>query len=185
MNRLRIAVLGIGIGAMWCTTAQAIWVDDCAHQIRCGHEHNVKWPWPFVCPDRIAAREPFQRMVANGWRRQNLLGAHHFDDETGKLTTAGELKVHWIMTQAPPQYRKIFIERSLDAEVTQKRSEAANDYAVRVAMDGATPDVQDTYLISEGRPAATVDQINVRFFESMRPPVLPEPGKASSLGGGD
>jgi hypothetical protein len=112
-------------------------------------------------------------MVQNGWRRQNLLGPHHFDAEKGGLTTAGELKVHWVMTQAPEQYRQVFIERSLDPTVTQQRIEAAQNYATQVALEGQTPLVRDTHLISEGRPAAMVDHINVAFRESMLPPALP------------
>jgi hypothetical protein len=85
------------------------------------------------------------------------------------------------MTQAPPERRSIFVERSLDASVTAERVEAARDYAARVAADGRTPQVGDTHLVSEGRPAAAVDAVYTRFNESMKPPVLPAPSASSSL----
>jgi hypothetical protein len=85
------------------------------------------------------------------------------------------------MTQAPPDRRSIYVERSLDASVTTQRVEAARDYAMRVATDGRTPQVNDTHLISEGRPAAAVDATYVRFNESMMPPVLPPPTASSNI----
>jgi hypothetical protein len=164
-----------------CLEASAVWIDSTVHYMRTGYRRNEAWPWPYICPDRASVREPFALMVENGWRRQNLLGPHHFDASTGKLTTAGELKVHWIMTQAPPERRMIFVERSLDSGVTASRIELARDYAARVAADGRTPQVGDTHLVSEGRPAGTVDAIYTRFNESMQPPVLPAPSASSSL----
>jgi hypothetical protein len=176
-----LAVVAVALAVSTFAPAQAVWVDSHVRYVRCGYHTNDLWPWPYICPDRAAVREPFAIMVNNGWRRQNLLGPHHFDPQKGTLTTAGELKVHWIMTQAPPERRGIFVERSLDAAVTAQRVEAAREYAARVVIDGATPTVSDTHLVSEGRPAATVDATYVRFHESMQPPVLPPPGGASSL----
>jgi hypothetical protein len=175
MRRMFLAVLAVALAVTTLSPAQAVWLDSHVRYVRSGYRANVVWPWPYVCPDRLAVREPFAMMVDNGWRRQNLLGSHHFDPQKGTLTTAGELKVHWIMTQAPPERRSIFIERSLDSAVTAQRIDAAREYAARVVVDGATPTVSDTHLVSEGRPAAAVDAIYVRFHESMQPPVLPPP----------
>ena len=181
MRRIILAVLALTFVIGSAFEASAVWIDSTVHYVRSGYRRNELWPWPYICPDRAAVREPFALMVENGWRRQNLLGPHHFDAATGKLTTAGELKVHWIMTQAPPERRGIFVERSLEASVTASRIEAARDYATRVAADGRTPQVGDTHLVSEGRPAAAVDATYTRFNESMQPPVLPAPSASSSL----
>jgi hypothetical protein len=170
-------ILIVAVAAVVCVGAQerasATWLEDQAHHIKHGYHVNEMWPWPYQCPDRIAVREPFCLMVNNGWRRQNLLGAHHFNPETNQLTTAGELRVQWIMTQAPADRRSIFVERSLDAEANTKRMAAVRDYAFKVAADGRTPQVEETFLISEGRPAAVVDATNVKFMQSMPAPVLP------------
>jgi hypothetical protein len=121
-------------------------------------------------------------MVENGWRRQNLLGPHHFNSETNKLTTAGELRVRWIMTQAPPNRRNIFVERSIEPDITAQRIEMVREYAAQVVVDGQMAQITDTHLISEGRPASVVDATNVRFQESLPPPILPPNGL--SVGGG-
>lgn len=151
-----------------CRDAQIIY-----HEIDTGYHHNQQWPWPFFCPDRVAVREPFAMMVDNGWRRQNLLGEHHFAPESDKLTTAGELKIRWIVNQAPPERRSIFVERALDPADTELRLSIVRDYAARASFDGQEPPVAATHLESEGRPAGTVDWVYVRFQENMPAPVLP------------
>ena len=35
------------------------------------------------------------------------------------------------------------------------------------------PQVEETYLVAEGRPAAMVDATNVKFMQSMPVPALP------------
>jgi hypothetical protein len=93
--------------------------------------------------------------------------------DTNQLTKAGELRVQWIMTQAPPSRRNIFIERTLNGEVNAKRLTVVRDYATKVSIDGQMPQVEETYLVSEGRPASVVDATNVNFAKSMPAPVLP------------
>ena len=118
MRRYLIAALAFSIVAVCFQSAKAVWVEDGYRYVKRGYHRNVAWPWPYSCPDRIAVREPFRIMVDNGWRRQNLLGPHHFKTETNELTTAGELRIHWIMTQAPPERRQIFVERADNSDTT-------------------------------------------------------------------
>lgn len=161
-------------------SAYGFWFEHTKRYIHAGYHRNVLWPWPYVCPDREATVAPFMTMVHNGWRRQNLLGPQHFQEDTGALTTAGELKVRWTMTQAPPEYRNLFIERSMDPQITAQRVEAAREYAAQVAVDGTIPMVEESNMVSQGRPAPMVDAINVRYAESMLPPVLPPPSGSTS-----
>ena len=165
---LVFSVVMSGVGSAW-----AVVFDSATYYVRRGYHRNVAWPWPYICPDRAAVREPFGIMVNNGWRRQNLLGEHHFNPQANGLTKAGELKVEWILTQAPPEHRTVFVERSVDPSVTASRMAAAREYSSQIAIEGQPPEVAETYIVSEGRPASVVDSINVRFQESARPPVLP------------
>ncbi|MEM9184957.1 MAG: hypothetical protein AAGB00_00505 [Planctomycetota bacterium] len=158
-------------------------IDHCV----AGYKVNKRWPSPYVCPDRVYAHAPFDAMVRNGWRRQNLLGGHHFNEDSTKLTQAGELKVRWIMTQTPPQYRRIFVEQGLKTATTEARINTANVFAGNVTAGigaaGAPPQIVATHIQSEGRPAATVDYVNSQFRENMRVPVLP--ASAGESGGGE
>jgi hypothetical protein len=179
--RRKIAIFAVfAVSAISATSAHAVFIDSLDCYIENGYHRNVMWPWPYVCPDRLATREPFDIMVRNGWRRQNLLGSHHFDPASGGLTEAGQLQVRWIMTQAPPARRQIFIERAIDPTVTAARLAAAREYASRVAVDGQSPQIFETNLMVEGRPAPVVDVTNVKFMENMRIPALP----ASAPSGG-
>jgi hypothetical protein len=173
MQRTFLAVAVVAALGVLATSAHAVWVDDGVHYVKRGYRQNKVWPWPYVCADRIAVREPFCLMVNNGWRRQNLLGPHHFTENSVKLTSAGELRIRWIMTQAPGERRTIFIERDVNPAVTAERLATARDYASQVSTDGQIAQVVETHLISEGRPASVVDATNVRFQESLPPPALP------------
>ncbi|HBO43343.1 MAG TPA: hypothetical protein DD670_05300, partial [Planctomycetaceae bacterium] len=75
-------------------------------------KRNNCWPEPFVKADREAVREPFVRMVANGWQRQNTLGDHHFDPETGQLNRDGQLKVRRVLIEGLPQHRSFWVYRA-------------------------------------------------------------------------
>lgn len=160
--------------------AHAVCCDDTAHYVKHGYHVNQMWPWPYVCPDRIAVREPFCMMVNNGWRRQNMLGSYHFNPETNQLNAAGELRVQWIMTQAPAEYRNIFVEHALDEKVNEHRMAAVRDYATQFVADGRQPQVAFTNLMYEGRPASIVDFTNTKFQQSMPVPVLPAAQNSSS-----
>ena len=173
MRRVLTAALTFVVAISAAQGARAVFVDDGAHYMKHGYRANKMWPWPYVCPDRIAVREPFCIMVSNGWRRQNLLGPHHFNPNTNQLTTAGELRVQWILTQAPPERRNIFVERTLNQEANAERLAAVRDYGIKVSTDGREPLVAETTLMSEGRPASVVDATNVKFQQAMPAPVLP------------
>ena len=173
MRRTLVTTLATLVIAGATTSAPAVFFESTYHYIETGRRRNVDWPWPYICPDRVAAREPFEIMIRNGWRRENLMGSHYFNPATNQLTTAGELHVRWIMTQAPPQFRQVYIERSIEPSITAARIAATRDYAGRVTLDGQVPQVFETNMMAEGRSAAMVDFTNVKFMENMPAPVLP------------
>ena len=137
------------------------------------YRRNHYWPHPFIEPDRMHIRAPFEVMTANGWRRQNMLGSHHFDPNTSELTKAGEIKVRWILTQVHPHRRTIFIERGTNRTITNARVDAVEQTAMTILPAGALPDVRDTHLVYEGRPGANVTSTMRRFQQSQPAPVLP------------
>ena len=155
------------------STGQAFWFGAFFDHCSKGAKKNEHWPSPYLCPDRVYAHQPFDAMIRNGWRRQNLLGSHHFNGDSTQLTQAGELKVRWIMTQTPPAYRRIFVERGLVADTTQARMETAQSFVEQIASGGETPQVAETHIVSEGRPAAGVDYVNTQYRDNQRVPVLP------------
>lgn len=142
----------------------------CINYIETGRQANAMWPYPYICPDRVWAHAPFDIMVNNGWRRHNLLGPHHFDPDTGKLTRAGELKVAWILTQTPPSRRQLFIEQSMNSDVTAAHVATAQEFANSLSL-GEEVLVQETHIRSPRRPASVVDRERTLYVEDRFPPI--------------
>jgi hypothetical protein len=148
------------------------------------------WPEPFVEADRATVRSPFVTQVANGWRRQNMLGEFHFEAGSGQLTEAGRLKVRWILTAGPSQHRLIYVHTAEKDEETSARIAAVQQLAVQI-MPNDMPPVMPTSISDEGWPADQVDLISRKFqskgIPQLKLPGLPEGTKKpfSNTGGGN
>jgi hypothetical protein len=132
------------------------------------------WPQPFVYPDRRAAVAPFRLMVSKGWKAQNTVGAHLFDEETGELSEAGKLKIRSILADTPMAYRSIFVQSGTNREDTTRRVDVVQQYAVNIVTHGPLPPVHVTDQAPRMHPADYVDSINRRFTSSAPRPRLPE-----------
>ena len=178
MFRSASAVLFLGLvlgvpsvaGAQW----SSLW-DSGYHDYR----RNVEWPEPFLQPDRAATVMPFSLMIANGWRRQNLLSDYHFIDDGSQLNLAGETKVRWILTQQPPNRRIIFVQRGLTQDVSVARVAMVQRSADRLYGSRGTPLVLESDLPNDGWPADDIDATSRRFIATR-----PDPRLSNSSGGG-
>ena len=140
---------------------------------RAGYIANRSWPSQFVPAARRGVCDAIAAMSNNGWRRQNLLGDYHFEQDTNKLTKAGEMKVNWILTQAPPQRRMVYVQRAASEEDTSTRIASVQNYGGTMSPTIASVNVMDTHIVAEGHRASTVDSIFVGYHENRPPPVLP------------
>lgn len=137
-------------------------------------KRNHAWPKPFAQQSRITARAPFNVMVANGWRYENMLGDHHFDPETGELNAAGKFRIGRILTENPIQHRSIYVHRAADSEQMTKRMQSVQTLAAEYATDGKMPPIYET---TEGPVlmSAEQDYLVRQAAEQMREaPKLPE-----------
>ena len=177
-----IHITALTLLSLVCATpAEANWLADFAHCIARDTKRRNCWPKPFVAPDREAVRAPFALMVSHGWRRQNMLGDHHFVDEKSELTEAGRLKVRWILVEAPLQHRSIYVHVAETPEITAARISSIQQFIVQVAPGGPFPPVLETTISDEGWPASQVDAVGRKFEASTPNPRLPE---AAPEGGG-
>ncbi len=140
---------------------------------KAGYTANVAWPSHFIPPARRGVCDAFAVMANNGWRRQNLLGDYHFEPESNKLTRAGEMKVNWILTQAPVQRRTVYVQRGAEESQTSARLASVENYGGTMSPAIASVDVMDTHIVAEGHRASSVDNIFVGYQENRPPPVLP------------
>ncbi len=182
MSRFVCVVAFWLVGAACALPANADWIGQFAHYLARETKRRNCWPKPFVCADRRTVREPFAVMIDNGWRFQNMLGDHYFADETGGLTEAGRLKVHWIMTQAPLQHRSIHVYKAHTAEMTAARVESVRLLAAQFAPEGQAPSIMTSDIPPSGWPAARVEAIESAFSGSAPEPRLPAAAGGSTGG---
>ncbi len=140
------------------------------------------WPEPFIGADRASVRAPFAIQVANGWRRQNMLGEFHFEPGSGQLNEAGRLKVRWILTTGPQQHRLIYVHVAEKNDETAARLAAVQQLAVQIAPNDVAP-VMLTAIPDDDSPADRVDAIGRKFLSTMPSPRLAAPTGSGSGGG--
>ncbi|MDA7950934.1 MAG: hypothetical protein MPJ24_05540 [Pirellulaceae bacterium] len=140
------------------------------------------WPNPHSEHDRLAVRMPFEIMVDNGWQRQNTLDDFHFHPETHKLTRAGELKLQWILTEAPLARRTIYVLRSQRKEFTDVRvstvAQAASQFTAVAGL--AMPPILQTNIRHPVTPASRIDAIQ----RAIPVPTLTLPPMTGAAAGG-
>jgi hypothetical protein len=144
---------------------------------------NNRWPHQYTWPSRRGICQSFAIMANNGWQRQNLLGQYHFDPKTGELSAAGRVKVQWILTQAPPQRRTIYVEQFGEQQLMAARVQSVQTLAANLATGAGPADVQETLLHDDGHPAGSVDAVFTGFSTNQKPPVLPEAESSTSDSG--
>jgi hypothetical protein len=159
--------------------AQAGW-KEFWHRTKVDFHRNNAWPEPFQQADRAAAREPFAIMVNNGWRMQNTLGTYLFDD-TQQLNRAGEIKLRWILTQAPHHRRAVFVLQGHTPQETAVRVESVQQAISRMVPAGPLPPVMLTDTEPEGGSGEYYDAVNRALQSSLPSPRLPA-SSASSAG---
>ena len=174
-----LALIGI---AMTVGSAQAGW-HEFWDRVHLDFHRNNNWPQPFSSVDRRATRAPFTAMVASGWRRQNTLGMHYFDRETQALNEAGERRLHWIMTNAPDQYRTVYVAQSHLAEESEKRIDSVQTILAKQLPGESLPPVIPVTLEPRGWPAEYIDTITRKSTQTIPEPRLPGFQQAGGGGG--
>lgn len=166
-------VLSAALISLCCVTqVSADWCFGIFDSIARDTKRRNCWPEPFAGPDRASVRAPFCTMVANGWRRQNMLGEFHFETGTGQLTEAGRMKVRWILTAAPLQHRSIYVHIGMNSAETAARMTSVQDLASQISPQEAVP-ILPTSIPDDGSPADQVDLIGRKFQASTPAPRLP------------
>jgi hypothetical protein len=123
-------------------------------------------------------------MVCNGWQRQNMLTGQHFDAETGKLTEAGEAKVLWILNDAPPQHRSIYVRRARTPQDTVTRLNTVEQFVMQSAEPNEFPPVLVTTQSGDGYSGDRYDAVIRKFQQSILDPKLAPVSGGGDSGGG-
>lgn len=159
-----------------CASANHPKMDEC----EAAFYENFWWPRQYSGPARRGICQSTELMTANGWRRHNLLGKYHFAPNGEELNEAGRLKAEWILTQAPPSRRTIYVQRGSEAAQTAGRIDSVQQYAASMTQAAGAADVQETHVRDDGYPAGAVDAVFTGFQANRPVPALP-----TAAGGGE
>ena len=120
------------------------------HRVSVDWHRNNAWPKPFAAADREAYFAPLRVQNDNGWRLQNTLVHQLFNSESQELNQAGEMKVHWIVTQAPMHRRTVYVLRGSNPEATAIRVDSVQQAIANLVPSGPLPEV----LLTDTAPRA-------------------------------
>jgi hypothetical protein len=123
--------------------------------------------------DKELIRAPLIAMTAAGWRQNNTLSDHFFGLEDQQINQAGEIKVRWIVTQAPPHRRTVFVLRGSTPEATSARIAEVQRIIGKFVPEGQRPEVLLTDVIPPGASGDYFYQVDVQFKQSIPAPRLP------------
>jgi len=173
MLRTLLAVLAVIVTLAAANPAQAAW-GGFWQRVRLDFQRVNCWPEPFIHADWADVRAFTNAMVANGWRAQNTLGTHYFDPDTQLLNQAGQLKLRWILTQAPPERRTVFVLRATTPDANAARMKTVQEHVAAIVPEEMSPPVVQTDVEPRGRSGAYIFAVDSMIRSSIPAPRLPE-----------
>ncbi len=180
---LRYVIAGALAIAVTAPLAKAGPLGKLFANMRRDYRRNNCWPDPFVAPDRAHVYAPFGVMVRNGWRTYNTLGEHHFQADDVRLNEAGVNRLRAILSEAPPEYRAVFVAGGPDPQLTAARVTAVQELVQSMVLEGDVPPVMANYSPVRGWPADYINNIGTRFAATTPDPRIPA-AEGSSSGSG-
>ena len=179
MRRMTFVIASLCVGGATQFAYGAGWADFW-HRASIDFHRNNCWPQPFQAQDHELTRNPLIAMTAAGWRQNNTLSDHFFSMDDQAINQAGEIKIRWIVTQAPPHRRTVFVLRGPTPESTAARVAAVQSKVDKFASAGQHPEVVVTEVIPPGASGDYFDQVDRQFKQSIPAPRLPAMEGASS-----
>jgi hypothetical protein len=166
-------------GKSWPPYPRPLHNGECTTQFHAAHY----WPYPYNCWDRAWVKNVLAVQTANGWAQATTLCCHHFDAETNCLNDAGRIHLRWILHQAPPQYRTIYVDAGDSAEVSFARQSSVEAESATMAGVGGAPIIVRP-VQTAGRPANEVDALRRAELSTMPQPRIQLQSVGTGAGGG-
>lgn len=184
MRRLKWAA--VGLAATLCVSQASAGWHEFWHRFGLDYARNAAYPEPFNTADKQLVRQHFEITEANGWRLQNTVGDYLFDEHTNTLNRAGQIKINWILKNAPMHRRAVFVLKGDSPLATQQRVAAVQEYLAQTVTDQPLPPVSLTEHEVEGVPGEYMNEVSKKYWETVPPPRLPaaSTGGSGSSGGG-
>ena len=132
------------------------------------------WPQPFKDANRSLVRHNLSRFADRGWQLNNTLSNHMFDTATQQLTTAGMIKLRWIMTQAPLNRQQVFVLQGRTPEETKVRIKSVKRAVLQLRSADADSRVQLTNRTPWGGSGEYFQSVDTSYKQSIPKPRLPK-----------
>ena len=132
--------------------------------------HAHYWPYPYNCQDRDYVRSFSALQVAKGWTAQTTLYDYHFDPDTHQLNQSGRLMLAWILGNAPPEHRKVYVQTASSEYASQQRLAHVQEEVNKLTDELQAPTVALRLTEPLGRPAVEADMIRRNELDTMLPP---------------
>lgn len=169
-------------GKMWPPYPRP--ADDGGQQ--CCHEYYAShyWPYPYICEDRRYVNSLSQSQINNGWMTETTLYSYHFNEETNELTDAGRLHLQWILQDAPPEHRMVWVQTAPSKDVAAIQLASVRAAAVEMVGEENLPGISHRVTTPTGRPALEVDAIRRLEIQSIPEPRIVIDALPTGTGGG-
>jgi hypothetical protein len=128
------------------------------------------WPYPYFCQDRRVVREMAAHHAAKGWMNTTTLYDYHFDPVTHELDHSGRLQLRWILENAAPQHRVIWVQAGYSKAISDTRVGLVRAETIEMVGDSHIPPIMLRVVTPHGRPALEIDAIRQAEIASMPEP---------------
>lgn len=129
------------------------------------------WPWPYICQDRAYVNNVTDLQVSKGWMKKTTLFDHHFNVDSHELNHAGREHLLWILEEAPPERRSVYVQKKADQGVNDVRMGNVKSTMIELAgHQCASVPVSLRSGRYYGRPAVEIDTIRKAELGSMPEP---------------
>jgi len=179
MNR-KVTALAMLVCLLQVTTSRAGWHEFWQRSRTDFHRMNC-WPKPFEASSQSVVRNNLTAYVNRGWQLNNTLSNHMFDTATQQLTTAGMIKLRWIMTQAPLNRQMVFVLQGRTKEDTSVRLKSVKR-AVAQLREQKSDAVHLTHRQPWGGSGEYFQSVDSSYKSSIPRPRLPK--RTGTTGGG-
>ena len=175
MRRTISSFATLGLLVLMVSPSNAGW-PELKHAMGRDYARNNSWPQPFRGMDANSVVAPFEIMRNNGWREHNTVGGALFAKQG--LSEAGQLKVEWIVTQAPQNQRIVYVKSGRTSEETAARVESVQLAVSQLIPTGPLPQI----LVTEIEPTTSSGAYQTRVSRAIdNSTPVPRLGKFTGL----
>jgi hypothetical protein len=170
-----IAAIGFLVGVSVSAVSYGGW-PEMKHAMGVDYARNNCWPQPFRSMDANSVVAPFQVMQNNGWREYNTVAGPFFT--SSGLSDAGQLKVQWIVTQAPQNQRVVYVKSGRTSEETAARVESVQLLVSQLIPTGPLPQI----LVTDIEPSTSSGAYQTRVARAINDTTpIPRLGRFTGL----